>query len=547
MGAPILDWLLNPTGLTAHGFCLSWSPGLVSLHAASDALIGLSYFSIPLAIGAFKQRRTDLKFGWVATLFMAFILACGSTHLWSIVTLWFPAYGVEGVIKAVTALLSIATAVLLWPLIPQLVALPSTDQLAALNTQLASQVADQAEMAEQLRVSESRLQQVNQELEQRVAQRTAELTALNLQLEQALAEKTLAQNTLSKSEAEFRASFEAAAVGKMQSNPVTGVITRVNNAFAQMLGYLPEEMIGRTGADLTHPEDAVEDVSIFADVLAGRLPVYVREKRFLRKTGETVWGRMSATVVRSPQDAQPILTVSVIENIDERYKAQQALESTKLALETALAQRTHALAERDLLLREVYHRVKNNLQIIDSMITLQAHGLTDQGAQTALSNLRGRVHALGLVHQQLMESPDLETFNVAPFLNDLVTNIIRGGPSRNISLSVEVQPLDIGIDLGIPLGLLVTELVTNSLKHAFPDGVGEVQLRLERQPDGDILLVVGDDGVGYLSRDQSIHGSEASLGTQIIRGLVMQMGGLMTTRHDDGVRVEIRLPAPVTH
>jgi two-component sensor histidine kinase len=72
-------------------------------------------------------------------------------------------------------------------------------------------------------------------------------------------------------------------------------------------------------------------------------------------------------------------------------------------------------------------------------------------------------------------------------------------------------------------------------------------LRRERQPDGDILLVVGDDGVGYLSRDQSIHGSEASLGTQIIRGLVMQMGGLMTTRHDDGVRVEIRLPAPVTH
>jgi hypothetical protein len=106
----IWDWLLNPTGLTPHGFCLSWAPGLMSLHAGSDVVIGLSYFSIPLAIAAFVRRRPDLEYGWVAYLFVAFILACGTTHLLAILTLWVPAYGVEGLIKLATAVLSVATA-----------------------------------------------------------------------------------------------------------------------------------------------------------------------------------------------------------------------------------------------------------------------------------------------------------------------------------------------------------------------------------------------------------------------------------------------------
>src|SRR5262249_38471606 len=104
------DWLFNPSGLTAHGFCLSWAPGLIATHVGSDTAIGLAYFSIPMAIGLFTAQRKDLDYGWVAYLFVAFILACGMTHLMSIITLWSPAYGIEGVIKVVTAVLSIVTA-----------------------------------------------------------------------------------------------------------------------------------------------------------------------------------------------------------------------------------------------------------------------------------------------------------------------------------------------------------------------------------------------------------------------------------------------------
>jgi two-component sensor histidine kinase len=348
----LLEWLLNPSGLTPHGFCLSWAPGLVALHAGSDVVIGLAYLSIPLAIAAFVRRRPDIKYSWVAYLFVAFILACGTTHLMAILTLWVPAYGIEGIIKLVTALLSIATAALLWPLIPKAAALPSAA-----------------------------------ELERRVEERTAELAALV-----------------------------------------------------------------------------------------------------------------------------------------EEQKA--------------------TLAQRDLLLREVYHRVKNNLQMVDGLLVMQARQLTDPEARKALRSLRDRVYALGLVHQQLMGSSDLKTFDIAPFLSELSGNIVHGaGPE--VALSVEAIPLDVGLDFAIPLGLLVNELVTNSLKHAFPEGKGEIDVNLSRDGDGGLVLVVADNGKGYSREDAGPKASRVALGSTIIEGLVAQMEGTIMVESKRGqTRSEIRVAAP---
>ena len=122
---PVWDWLLNPAGLTAHGFCMSWAPGLVALHAVSDAITGLAYFSVSASLAYLVRRRRDLQYSWVFYLFIGFILACGATHFMSIVTLWLPVYGIEGVIKAVTAVASLGTAIVLWTLMPKLITLPS--------------------------------------------------------------------------------------------------------------------------------------------------------------------------------------------------------------------------------------------------------------------------------------------------------------------------------------------------------------------------------------------------------------------------------------
>jgi len=131
-----VDALLHPTGFSPHGYCLFWQPGLLWLHAISDGVTTLAYFSIPMALMRFAYLRPGISYRWLLYLFSGFIVACGTTHLLDIYTLWVPAYWLSGAAKAMTALLSIATALILWPLIPQAVALPSPQELRAANNAL---------------------------------------------------------------------------------------------------------------------------------------------------------------------------------------------------------------------------------------------------------------------------------------------------------------------------------------------------------------------------------------------------------------------------
>jgi PAS domain S-box-containing protein len=132
--------LFSSDGYMPHGMCLLWNPALLELHIWSDALIGLSYFSMPAALVYFARRRSDFTFRWVLVLFGIFILACGTTHFFSIWTIWHPDYVLDGTIKAVTAAASIPTAILLWVIMPEALALPNTEQLQALNNRLQQQV-----------------------------------------------------------------------------------------------------------------------------------------------------------------------------------------------------------------------------------------------------------------------------------------------------------------------------------------------------------------------------------------------------------------------
>ena len=129
MLATIAHWLYDPNGLTPHGFCLLWEPGLLWTHALSDAAIAVAYFSIPAALLVVARRRKDLMFRPVFWLFAAFIMLCGTEHILEVVTLWIPAYGWQGAVKVATATTSAVTAVVLWRLLPQALTLPSPSQL----------------------------------------------------------------------------------------------------------------------------------------------------------------------------------------------------------------------------------------------------------------------------------------------------------------------------------------------------------------------------------------------------------------------------------
>ncbi|HAZ44959.1 MAG TPA: sensor histidine kinase [Cyanobacteria bacterium UBA11369] len=155
---------LTPSGFIPHGHCYLWKPGLVWLHIVSDSLIAISYYSIPLTLLYFVRKREDLPFNWIFQLFGAFIIACGTTHLMEIWTLWHPIYWVSGALKAITAMISVYTAAMLVPLVPKALALPSPAQLEAANLKLQELLSDRIKAESALQQSEAQLKKQAQEL-----------------------------------------------------------------------------------------------------------------------------------------------------------------------------------------------------------------------------------------------------------------------------------------------------------------------------------------------------------------------------------------------
>jgi two-component sensor histidine kinase len=227
---------------------------------------------------------------------------------------------------------------------------------------------------------------------------------------------------------------------------------------------------------------------------------------------------------------------------------QRLLARAKDTLEQRVAERTAELSktigQRDVLLREVYHRVKNNLQVVDSLVALEERRIDDPAARELLTVLRDRVFSLGLAHQQLMSSADLQTFDVAPFLRELTENLAAGlgAADRGIVLVIDIDPVMVNLDLAIPLGLITTELVSNAIKYA---GASLVSVTFKRAGHASAVLAVGDDGKGAAPDGADVV-MRAGAGGRIIAGLARQLDGRIGVFHEHGTRVEITMPLPAT-
>jgi PAS domain S-box-containing protein len=217
-----------------HGSCYLWKPELVWLHAASDGAIALSYYAIPALLLYFVRKREDIPFGWIFVLFGAFIVSCGTTHLMEVWTLWHPDYWVSGIIKAITAAISMFTALELIPPIPKALALPSPAQQEIMNQALQQEVKDRTR-------AEDRVRTLNTELEQRVNDRTAELQATNDRLRREIEDRQHTEAQLENFLALLQATFDSTADGILAVDR-EGQIVTFNRKFGQMWG-IPENLL----------------------------------------------------------------------------------------------------------------------------------------------------------------------------------------------------------------------------------------------------------------------------------------------------------------
>jgi PAS domain S-box-containing protein len=289
-----------------------------------------------------------------------------------------------------------------------------------------------------------------------------------------------------------------------------GIIRDVNCKWLEELGYSRDKVIGRRH-DFIMTSESVERSRLTV------LPEFWRTGQvrnvpyqFVHKDGAIVDVMLDcdATV----DDAGRRISLSVVRDVTEQKRAEQQLKTS--------------LQEKEVLLKEIHHRVKNNMQVISSLLSLQATYITDDQVRNIFSESRDRVKSMALIHEKLYNSENLARINFSEYTRSLAAGIFRSYNTspRRVRLEVAIDNLFFGVDTAIPCGLILNELITNCLKHAFPEGRnGIVRISLAAEGEGGFNLVVGDDGVGFPAGLD--FRTVESLGLRLVNMLVSQLRG----------------------
>lgn len=197
-------------------------------------------------------------------------------------------------------------------------------------------------------------------------------------------------------------------------------------------------------------------------------------------------------------------------------------------------------SENELLLKEIHHRVKNNLEMVSSLLKLQSVKTKDEAAKDVMQASQNRVQSMGIIHQKLYQGENLGSIEMLDYFKNLSENIIDAyGANDRVEVSYDMQAIDLDVDTAVPIGLIVNELLTNSLKYAFPeDRNGKIQLSLQELDKNQLKLVVADNGVGQ-SEDTTPKGT--GFGSQLVQLLTSQLQGSMQADYSGGTKLSFQL------
>jgi PAS domain S-box-containing protein len=304
-----------------------------------------------------------------------------------------------------------------------------------------------------------------------------------------------------------------------------GRIKTVNKTTLNLLGYREDELINQPFG-LIHEDAEFHTNGISPKAAAG--PASMAEKILLSKSGRKIPALISFAFLRGEETRAGM--VCVVKDITE----------LKIAEEQILS----ALREKEILLKEIHHRVKNNLQVVASMLHLQAGYIKDSEARTLFEESQKRVESMALMHEKLYRAKDLARIDFREYVVDLAGNLLTLNTDKasRIEMKVDIEGVMLDINNSIPCGLIINELVSNALAHAFPDGrKGRIDISMRSGSGGRIGLTVRDNGTGFPG-DIDFRNT-ASLGMQLVTSLVKQLGGLIEMDRTEGTSFSIEFQA----
>jgi PAS domain S-box-containing protein len=353
----------------------------------------------------------------------------------------------------------------------------------------------------------------------------SEITASRDELNIEIDERRKAEEALRLSEEFLKKSQEIAHVGSWHLDIKRNVLEWSDEQY-RIFGHTPQSFGATydTFLEAVHPDDREMVNEKYTEAINNKTP-YECVHRILRPNGET------RTVIEKSDDI-------VDENGKTTHSYGMTLDITKQKLHEDELYET--IKEKELLLKEVYHRVKNNLAVIQSLLSLQVREIDDERSKGYLTEAEGRVKSMTLIHEMLQDADDITELGASKYISKLAATLFQNYKvqENQIKLNIDIQDIKLDVDTIIPLGLIINELVTNALKYAFADNEnGDLSISLKKTTDNHYELVIEDSGVGMPEGFDIMDAK--TLGLRIVRILTSQINGTVEVSNNTGVKYRI--------